>query len=79
MRNKQIYFLFFIIFLQFSCTRIEDFKVLHQVTGGIETNCYLIYGVRSKEAALIDPGGNVDSLITFIKNKNRTCDEAFSG
>ena len=69
MRNKQFYFLLFIIFLQFSCTRTEDFKVLHQVTGGIETNCYLIYGVRSREAALIDPGGSVDTLITFIKDK----------
>jgi len=67
MRNKQIYFLLFFIIFQLNCTRTEDFKVLHEVTGGIETNCYLIYGVKSKEAALIDPGGPVDTLITFIK------------
>jgi len=67
MRNKQIYFLLFMVFLLLSCARTEDFKVLHQVTGGMETNCYLIYGVKSREAALIDPGGPVDTLITFIK------------
>ena len=67
MRNKHSFFLFFVILLQLSCTRTEDFKVLHEVTGGIETNCYLIYGVNSKEAALIDPGGPVDTLMTFIK------------
>ncbi|NQU34076.1 MAG: MBL fold metallo-hydrolase [Bacteroidetes bacterium] len=67
MRNIQIYFLLFMVFLQLSCAKTEDFKVLHELTGGIETNCYLIYGVKSKEAALIDPGGPVDTLITFIK------------
>jgi hydroxyacylglutathione hydrolase len=68
MRNKQLYFITFIIFLQFSCTRTEDFKVLHQVTGGLDINTYLIYGVKSKQAALIDPGGPVDTLMTFIKD-----------
>lgn len=48
----------------------EDFKVIPQVTGPGETNCYLIYGIKSNEAALIDPGGPVDTLISFIK-KNK--------
>jgi glyoxylase-like metal-dependent hydrolase (beta-lactamase superfamily II) len=67
MKRNPFCFLIFIFFLQFSCTASEDFKVIHQVAGPIETNCYLIYGIKSKEAALIDPGGPVDTLITFIK------------
>jgi len=61
------YFLVIIFLLQFNCTTVEDFKVIHQVTGPIGTNCYLIYGNKSKEAALIDPGWPVDTLETFIK------------
>jgi hydroxyacylglutathione hydrolase len=66
MKKKQFFFLIFFFFFQFSFTNAEDFKVLHQVTGPIKTNCYLIYGIESKEAALIDPGGPIDTLITFI-------------
>jgi glyoxylase-like metal-dependent hydrolase (beta-lactamase superfamily II) len=46
-----------------------QFKVLHQVTGPIETNCYLIYDLKSKDAALVDPGGTVAILTDFIKAK----------
>jgi len=67
MKRKQFSFLIIILFLAFNCSVSEDFKVLHQVTGPIETNCYLIYGTESKEAALIDPGGSVDTLVAFIK------------
>ena len=45
------------------CSCSEDFIVLRQVTGGIETNCYLLYGSTSKEATLIDVAGPVDSLV----------------
>lgn len=68
MKRKIFRFLIFIFFIQLSCTTTEDFKVIHQVTGPIETNCYLIYGIKSKEAALIDPGGFIDTLITFLKD-----------
>jgi hydroxyacylglutathione hydrolase len=57
-----IFFLF-----QVCCTSTEDFKVMRQITGPIETNCYLLYGTKSKEAALIDPGWRIDTLIGFIK------------
>ncbi|MFC2093893.1 MBL fold metallo-hydrolase [Bacteroidota bacterium] len=70
MKNKQFCFLVFLIFLQFNSARTEDFKVLFQVTGPIETNCYLIYGVESKEAALIDPGWIIDTLVTYIKENS---------
>jgi glyoxylase-like metal-dependent hydrolase (beta-lactamase superfamily II) len=48
----------------------DDFKVLCQVTGPIETNCYLIYDVKSKEAALVDVGGPIDSLIYAITDRH---------
>ena len=70
MKNKQPYFLLFIFFLLSGCTIVEDFKVIHQVSGPIGTNCYLIYGNKSKEAALIDPGWQVDTLINFIEKNN---------
>ena len=54
------------IIITTGCTSSEEFVVLHQVTGGIETNTYLLYGLKSKEAALIDVAGPVDSLLDII-------------
>jgi hydroxyacylglutathione hydrolase len=51
----------------FSYAKAQEFKVVSQVSGPGETNSYLIYCVASKEAAIIDPGGPVDTLITCIK------------
>jgi len=48
------------------CSDIGKLEVKHQVTG-LETNCYLIYDTQSKEAALIDVGGPIDSLLTIIQ------------
>lgn len=68
MKLNKFYFLIFIFFFQISFSQNEDFKVLNQVTGPIETNCYLIYGVTTKEAALIDPAWLIDTLISYIKD-----------
>ena len=62
--------IFSLLVLTIGCSVSEEIKVMHQVTGGIKTNCYLIYDVNSKDAALIDIGGPIDSLITFI-NENQ--------
>jgi len=51
------------------CTQTEELNIEHQVTGAIKTNCYLIYGEKSKEAALIDVGDTIDSLLSIIKEK----------
>jgi hydroxyacylglutathione hydrolase len=40
--------------------------VLHQVTGPMQTNTYLLYDPVSRAAALIDPGGPADSLLAAI-------------
>jgi len=68
MKNKQLFVVILLsFFLLFNCSSSEDFKVLHQVTGGIQTNCYLLYGTKTKEAALFDVGGPIDSLLIIIK------------
>jgi len=56
--------------IQFSCSKSEAFKVICEVTGPYQTNCYLIYDPGSREAALIDPGWKIDTLVTFIKDNN---------
>jgi glyoxylase-like metal-dependent hydrolase (beta-lactamase superfamily II) len=50
------------------CTKMSDFEIQRQITG-LETNCYLIYNPQSREAALIDVGGQIDSLLDTITDK----------
>jgi glyoxylase-like metal-dependent hydrolase (beta-lactamase superfamily II) len=52
-----------------SCAKTGDVEVLKEVTGPGETNCYLVYDVASKEAALIDVGGEVAALVETIRDK----------
>ncbi len=70
MKNIKTFLLFFIFFSVAGCAGIEDFRVVHQVSGPIATNCYLIYGTKSKEAALVDPGWQVDTLLKVIKDND---------
>ena len=69
-KTRLLFFLLALSHLAFYCSPSNNFVVLHQVTGPIETNCYLLYDIRSKEAALFDVGGPIDSLITHINNNN---------
>jgi glyoxylase-like metal-dependent hydrolase (beta-lactamase superfamily II) len=72
MKNKIISLILLLIITLFfiSCLTSDNFVVLRQITDFGETNCYLLYDVKSKEAALFDVGGSIDSLITHIKNNN---------
>lgn len=58
------------IILIVSCSQEPELGFHHQVTGPIGTNCYLIYDAKSKEAALIDVGGPIDSLVTRIEEND---------
>jgi glyoxylase-like metal-dependent hydrolase (beta-lactamase superfamily II) len=40
--------------------------VLHEVTGPMQTNTYLLYDPTSRVAALIDPGGPAESLVAAV-------------
>jgi hydroxyacylglutathione hydrolase len=44
-----------------------EIVVIREVSGPIETNCYLIYDSMSKEAAIIDAVGPINSLIEVIE------------
>ena len=71
--RKKIWCLFILLglsLLLISCTKSGELVVLHQTTGPIDTNCYLLYDAQSKEAALIDVGGPIDKLVTHIQENN---------
>lgn len=68
LRNLRLHLLVLLCLVQFGCNKSESIRVLREVTGPYQTNCYLIYGTASKEAALIDPGWQIDTLVNFIKD-----------
>lgn len=72
MKNKVLSFLICLLIpiLVNSCSTSEEVVVIHQVTGSIETNCYLLQDAKSNEAALIDIGGPIDTLDSVITNNN---------
>jgi hydroxyacylglutathione hydrolase len=70
MKRNRLYLTLFFFVIQLSCSTSESFKVVREVVGPYQTNCYLIYDTRSGEAALIDPGWRIDTLVAFIKDNN---------
>lgn len=69
-KNLTLLVLMGLIFLLGSCTKSGEMVVLHQVTGPVDTNCYLLYDARTKEAALIDVGGPIDTLLAHIEEND---------
>jgi glyoxylase-like metal-dependent hydrolase (beta-lactamase superfamily II) len=67
---QSLILLLIITLLCISCSTSDNFFVLRQITNFGETNCYLLYDKKSKEAALFDVGGSIDSLISHIKDNN---------
>lgn len=45
----------------------EEAKIKNLVIGPLLTNCYLVYS--GKEAAVIDPGGEVDDILLLLNKK----------
>jgi glyoxylase-like metal-dependent hydrolase (beta-lactamase superfamily II) len=64
------FILFGLSFLLISCSKSGDLVVLHQVTGPVSTNCFLFYDTQTKEAALIDVGGPIDTLVAHIQEND---------
>ena len=64
------FLLFGLSFLLIACAKSGELVVLHQVTGPIDTNCYLLYDAQSKEAALIDVGGPIETLVAHIEEND---------
>lgn len=69
-KTRSLFSFLILSLLLLFCAPSDTLKVLHQVTGPIQTNCYLLYDTKSKEAALIDIGGPIDSLLTHITRNN---------
>jgi hydroxyacylglutathione hydrolase len=70
MRIIRIFMFILLCQFQLSCSSSCEINVKREVTGPYQTNCYLIYGTKSREAALIDPGWRIDTLVDFIKNNS---------
>ena len=49
-----------------------SYKIECEVTGPLKTNCYLLYDIHEKEAALIDVGGSILKLNNIIKKEDLT-------
>jgi glyoxylase-like metal-dependent hydrolase (beta-lactamase superfamily II) len=49
-----------------------DFSVQREVVGPIENNCYLLFDRQSREAALFDVSGPVDSLLSVLSKEGLT-------
>jgi glyoxylase-like metal-dependent hydrolase (beta-lactamase superfamily II) len=72
------FFLLGLSLLILACTQSGNLVIRHQKTGPIETNCYLIYDDVSREAALIDVGGPIDTLVGYIEENDLTLKYIFS-
>ena len=46
---------------------LDDLKIITQKTGILETNCYLVYNDKNNQAAVIDPGDSIDTLISHLE------------
>ena len=64
---KSVYMILLPAVLWSCSTSAPELKLMHQVTGAIETNCYLIYDSETLEAALIDAGDAIDTLIQYME------------
>ena len=61
---------FTLTILLFQCSQSEKLIIKRQVTGPVDTNCYLIYGSKTKDAALIDVAGPIDTLLIHIRDND---------
>ncbi len=67
MKSAEPFLSAILLAIVFSCsTAAPELVIMHQVTGPIETNCYLIYDNQTMEAALIDVGDIIDTLVQYI-------------
>ena len=55
--------------LYISCSQSDPVVVTSQVTGVFNTNCYLVYTERTREAALVDVGDSINQLLNIIQKE----------
>ncbi|MGL5513824.1 MAG: MBL fold metallo-hydrolase [Sporomusa sp.] len=49
-------------------------KIIHLEVGNLGTNCYIMYCEQTLKAAVIDPGGSPEAIISEINKANLTVD-----
>jgi len=71
MGKKSVRFLVLLLFSLFLSSRssAQDLTLLRQTAGYFNTNCYLLFDPRSRETALIDVCGPLDSLQKSIRTE----------
>jgi hydroxyacylglutathione hydrolase len=71
MKKTLLFSLSCVLLLVLSCFPLSNnIIVIHQATGPIATNCYLLYEAKNKQAALFDVGGPIDDLLSVINKNN---------
>jgi len=65
-RSRALFLSIVLCLVSLTCAGTDELLVYQQVTGAIRTNCYLLHDTASNQAALIDIGGPIDSLIELI-------------
>jgi hydroxyacylglutathione hydrolase len=62
------------LLLAFLWLRVEaaDLTVQREVVGPVKNNCYLLFDRQSKEAALFDVSGPIDSLLSLVSKEDLT-------
>ncbi len=49
---------------------VNDVKIEGMRVGFINTNCYIIYNVLTKEGCIVDPGGSAEKILAFINSRD---------
>ncbi len=45
-------------------------KIIRIPVGIYAANCYIVFSDKNREGIIVDPGGNVDDLLSYIKENN---------
>lgn len=45
-------------------------KIIKMEVGNLGTNCYIVYCEISREAAIVDPGGNADEIMQAVRRED---------
>lgn len=70
MKTKLLLFTVILFISQINFSGAQNLRIINQTTGPLAVNCYLIYDYKSRDAALIDPGWEIDTLLSYIKDSS---------
>ena len=50
-----------------------NMKIDHFVVGPVQTNCYFVTNIKTKEMIIIDPGACANQLAKKVMNQAQSC------